>query len=209
MQLLLTFSLLIASLTIAGQTFTVAAVKNNVLWAGLDNPISITVENKSSKNIIAKTDNGRLTKVDDHYIFYTDTGDVANITIFEKRAGKEIRIGVTTFKVRQKPDPIPRVGGNRSGRVSVAAFKSQAGVSTDEHFYPDRGIQVVSFSFSLVRGTDFLYEELKNLGNAFNTETKNAIAQAQPGDSIVINRILAKRHDGTITILEPLTFTLY
>jgi hypothetical protein len=210
MKFSLLLVLLFATIVSSAQQFTVASVKNNVLWAGRDNPLSITVENKLFRNIIARTDNGKLTRTDDGYTFYTDTGDIANITVFENRAGKEVEIGVARFHVRQLPDPIARVGFNRSGKISLGLFRSQAGLHTDiKTFYHERGIPIISYSVNIIRGTDFIVEDLKNDGNAFSPATREGFLQLRPGDSVVFNKIIARRRDGTLTILEPLTFSLY
>jgi hypothetical protein len=42
----------------------------------------------------------------------------------------------------------------------------------------------------------------------FNEEVKKAFQQLRIGDSVVINNIFARRHDGTLTILNTLTFTI-
>jgi len=83
MKKLLMLGTCLASLSCGGQLYSIASNNNNVLYAGIENPLTITVQNISAKSVIAKTDNGTLSGDNGHYIFYTDTGDVAHITLFK------------------------------------------------------------------------------------------------------------------------------
>jgi hypothetical protein len=67
-----------------GQKFSVAAEKENILYIGMDNPISITVDNLSSKSIIVKTDNGEITGNDGQYVCHPKYVGRTNIMIYKK-----------------------------------------------------------------------------------------------------------------------------
>src|SRR4030095_14673232 len=111
MNKLLTFPLCFCILFCQGQLFSVSSDKNNVLYAGVENPLTITVQNILPKDILVKTDNGTLSGANGHYVFYTDTGDVANLTLYKKSSNGNVKIGVSSFRVRQLPDPRAHVGG--------------------------------------------------------------------------------------------------
>ena len=74
MKHLLLCLIYLISLSCKGQLFGIASDYNNVLYAGIENPLTIAVQNISPKSIIAKTDNGTLTGENGHYVFYTDSG---------------------------------------------------------------------------------------------------------------------------------------
>lgn len=189
------------------QVISVSSDNNRVLYAGVENPLTIAVSNVVPKNIIVKTDNGTLNGEDGHYIFYTDTGIVANITIFNKTSNKQI--GIIAFHVREIPDPNPRLGAYKSGNIPLAIIKSQSGITTDiESIYYQRGLPIISFTINILRNGDYVFKEIKNEGKVFNEEVKKAFQQLRPGDSVALNNIFAKRHDGTLTILASLTFTI-
>ena len=202
-------SLYLASLTCRGQLYSIASNHNNVLYAGIENPLTITVQNISPKSVIAKTDNGTLTGENGHYVFYTDTGDVAHITLYKKTATGQVKFGVSSFRVRQLPDPPAHVGSYFSGPIHLTILRSQAGLRTDhESIYYTRGIPIVNFTLNVIRNGNFVFKELKNEGAVFSRQVHDALSKILPGDSVIFNNILAQRHDSTLTILSPLTFTI-
>jgi hypothetical protein len=207
MKSLMIFCFFLVSCFSYGQLFSIASDKNHVLYAGVENPLTITVHKISSKKVIAKTDNGTLTGENGHYNFYTDTGSIANITLYKKGSNK--KIGHAIFYMRQLPDPTPHIGSYTSGYISSAYIRSEAGIRTGHaSMYYQKGIPVTSFTMSIIRDNDYVFKEIKNEGAMFNEEVKNAFKQLMPGDSLVFNNIFAKRHDGTLTILSSLTFTI-
>ena len=209
MKRLLMVGLYLASLSCRGQLYSIASNHNNVLYAGIENPLTITVQNISPKSVIGKTDNGTLTGENGHYVFYTDTGDVAHITLFKKTPAGQVKIGVSSFRVRQLPDPPAHLGTYFSGPIPLNYLRSQAGLRTGhESIYYTRGIPIVSYSLNVIRNGNFVFMELKNEGALFTEQVEAALLKVLPGDSVIFNNILAKRDDSTLTILSPLTFTI-
>ena len=178
-----------------------------VLYAGIENPLTIIVDNISSKKVIAKTDNGKLSGENGHYYFYTDTGSIVNITLYKE--GSNEKIGAVTFFVRQIPDPSPMLGTYTGGEVPLEYIKSQPGIRTNhQSIYYTKGLPIISFTVSIIRNNDYVFKEIKNEVDTFSKEVSKAFQQLKPGDSVVINNIFARRHDGTLTILSAMTFTI-
>lgn len=67
-----------------GQKFSIAADKMNILYVGVDNPITIAVENSSNKSIIIKTNNGKITGNNGSYTFRSNEVGKAEISIYKK-----------------------------------------------------------------------------------------------------------------------------
>ena len=209
MKKLLMLGTCLASLSCDGQLYSIASNNNNVLYAGIENPLTITVQNISARSVIAKTDNGTLSGDNGHYIFYTDTGDVAHITLFKKTAASLVKIGVSSFHVRQLPDPPAHLGSYFSGPVSLNYLRSQAGLRTGhESIYYTRGIPIISYTLNVIRNGNFVFKDLKNVGAVFGEQVQAALFKVAPGDSVIFNNIVAKRDNSTLTILSPLTFTI-
>ena len=209
MKKFLTFPLCISILLCHGQLFSVSPDKNNVLYAGVENPLTITVQNILPKDILVKTDNGTLSGANGHYVFYTDTGYVANLTLYKKSSNGNVKIGVSSFRVRQLPDPPAHVGGMYGGEINSSRLKAQAGIKTDiESMYYKKGIPIMSFTLNVIRREEYVYKEIRNEGQLFDKDVQNALSLLQNGDSVIFNNIIAQRHDGTLTILSPLTFLI-
>ena len=103
MNKLLTFPLCLSMLFCQGQLFPVSSIKNTFLYAGIENPLTITVQNVVPKDVLIKSDNGTLSGGNGHYIFYTDTGDVANLTLYRKTTKGNVKIGASSFRIKQLP----------------------------------------------------------------------------------------------------------
>ena len=152
MKHLLLCLIYLISLSCKGQLFSIASDNNNVLYAGIENPLTITVQNIFPKSVIAKADNGTLTGENGHYVFYTDTGDVTHITLFKKTPNGQVKIGMATFRVRQIPDPHAYLGSYSSGKISLAYLKAQPGIRTDlSSIYYKKGIPITGFTLYIIR----------------------------------------------------------
>ena len=58
--IILIATLIILSLSSFSQKFSVSPDKNNVFYIGVDNPITIAVENTSCNSLIVKSTNGKI-----------------------------------------------------------------------------------------------------------------------------------------------------
>ena len=211
MKKLAMLSLYLISHSCHAQLFSIASDNNNVLYAGIENPLTIIVQNISPKAVFAKTDNGTLTGSNGHFTFYTDTGSIAHITLFKREFNKEVKIGVVVFNVRQIPDPRVRLGAYMGGNIPLAVLKAHAqnGITTDiATYYYRKGLPITSFTLDIIRNGNYVFKEVKNEGSVFNLEVQRALGQAMAGDAVIFDNIFAKRHDGTTTILSPLTFLI-
>ena len=76
----------------------------NVLYAGIDNPISIAVPGIPMSSINASMTNGSLTRNGDKWIARpAQVGSDAEITVTARLEGGNQRISSTTFRVRRLP----------------------------------------------------------------------------------------------------------
>ncbi|HPH16390.1 MAG TPA: GldM family protein, partial [Bacteroidales bacterium] len=108
----------IISFSSFGQKFTISSTRQNILYKGLENPIEIIVEDLKCKNIGVSTTNGKIEKYAEcSYIFKADTIGEANISVYRKNKNDSILLGTYYFKVKNIPNPTPRLIDKRSGEV--------------------------------------------------------------------------------------------
>lgn len=109
---------------------TLAADLMNVLYAGFDNPMSISVSGIDASTISLSMTGGTLTSLGNNK--YTArpaaVGQNCVFTVSGTHQGKAQTIGTFTFRVRKLPDPTPYIpaGGDRfkGGRLSKSAAAS-------------------------------------------------------------------------------------
>ena len=103
-SLFICYFILIHAISFA-QKFSIAADKENVLYIGVDNPISIAVENVPARLVIAKINNGKITGKMGNYSVYLTKMTPTAIILYRKINGKLKEIGRSTFSVKKNSGP--------------------------------------------------------------------------------------------------------
>lgn len=87
-------------------TATVSSDLMNVLYAGYNNPISISVPGVPLSQVTANIDGGTLTKTaEGKYIARPSKTGTATITVFSNATGKQQQMAQYQFRVRRLPEP--------------------------------------------------------------------------------------------------------
>lgn len=181
---------------------TVAADLMNVLYAGYDNPISVSASGISSDKISVSMTGGSLTaKGDGHYIARpSSVGKDVTFTINGVVNGKSQSMGNFTFKVRKLPDPTPFIvvgddhfRGGRLAKASILGVKN-IGAAIDD------GLLNIPFRVNSFKAVFF-----DRMGNAvpkssaganFTEDMRNTVRQLRPGSRFYITEVQAVGPDG-------------
>ena len=190
-----------------GQSSAAVQLDNmNVLFIGVDNPV--TISGSGSVDQIKATISGgggsmsgsgakrfvRVSQITDECIIAITTPD-----------GKVTRV---PFRVRTIPDPTPMIGNYKSGNVPASAFKSQAGVRAIlENFYYKTQFNVTSYRMT---GDGAGFEDILEANNtgAEWREASTIVQKCRPGSFVTIEDIYAVGPDGTRRKLPPLIYYL-
>ena len=190
-----------------GQKFSIAADKMNVLYADVDNPLTIAVENCPSNSIIVKTDNGTISGSKGSYVFRSNQFGKADIILYKKVNGKLKQIGKNSFRVKLIPDPIAKVGPSAGGKIQRIILKSQQYIRADYAGVDiDINIPIDSFTVIIIRGDTCISKELKNYTSKFSKELTDALAEIKQSDIVIFKDIYSKRYNGETKILDPIFF---
>jgi gliding motility-associated protein GldM len=192
--------------TVGTSNAAVALDKMNVLFIGVDNPVTVSGSGSASQLIVSASGGGiSLNGGNGKYTarVNSETDDCTiNVTTPDKKTTP------FKFRVRSIPDPTPYVGTVKSGDMPAGAFKSQAGVrAIVENFFYETQFNVVSFRIT-GDGEGFEnIEEKINSGAAWN-EARSIINKCRPGSFITIEDIRAVGPDGRTRKLTPMIFNL-
>ena len=174
------------SYTVVEPTATVSASLMNVLYAGFENPISISVPGVPANRISASVAKGSATLKSDGKGGYiavpTQIGEELIIEVTAtNEEGRRQSMGQYTFRVRQLPDPTPFIeykdkDGNTQRYRGGRPFAKQALMSTDGIVAAiDDGLLNISFK---VLSFDAVFFD--NMGNAIPRKSDGAqFSQAQ------------------------------
>jgi hypothetical protein len=196
-----------------GQMISVASDKLDFIYIGVDNPLTITVENTDCKDLIVKSTIGKIIGDTCKFIYRfndaTQSGKRIEILIFKNNKGKLTEIGKKQFRLKKIPNPTASVGGYSGGQINLILLKAQSFIKLGyEGFDFQSNIHVESFVLSIIRGDTCLYENIENIGSTFNHQVLNAIASLKKGDTIIFKKIKCKELGKTINDIEPIIFYL-
>lgn len=192
----------------------VSADKMNVLYIGVDNPMSISVPGVADANVTASISGGGATLVRDaksgssKYIAKAKTQGDATISIIAKLDGKNVPMGQFKYRVKRVPDPVAMVNGKKGGSINKAELGAATSVnSIMENFDFELYFRVTKFRMTLIKkGRDPI--ELDSKNNLITAQMKKAIAGSGPGSKVYFEYIKASGPDGTTRSLGSVNFVL-
>jgi gliding motility-associated protein GldM len=178
--------------------------KMNVLYMGVDNPMTISAGSAGLEKMNVSLSGGGSVKSTGggHYVIRPDKQGPATINVSVE--GKNTPFAM---RVKRLPDPQAMVGANKGGPISAALFKATQGLfaKLDSDF--DVQFQVVSYNVGANGGSFQTYQTASNEGARWTGNAANIINKATPGSSIFFDQIKVKGPDGMREI-PPIIFQL-
>lgn len=205
-----------SSYIVGEPTAIISADKMNVLYAGIENPISVSVPGVPTQNIsISATNITSLTKKGNGWIIRpAKVGVECKISVsVKKEDGKTQAIGGKPFRVKQLPPPIGFIAYKENG--SPAKYKGQKPFAKS-NLMAATGVQaelddadieakyvVLGFQMKVVDTMgNWKYENASS--SSFTDKQKDLMRKMGKGKTFYISQIRAKGPDGVERILPPL-----
>ncbi len=193
--------------TVVDPSATVSADLMNVLYAGYNNPLSVSVPGVPLSKVQATMNGGTLQPVGPgRYIARpTAVGQNVTITVTSTNTGRAQQMGQFTFRVRRLPDPTPYIAMKddqgspvryKGGGLSKAQLMAADGIGAAI----DDGILDIAF-----RVQSFETVFFDNMGNAvpmvsegthFSARQKDTFRKLQRNRRFYISRVTAVGPDG-------------
>lgn len=203
------------SYTVIEPMATVSASMMNVLYAGINNPVGISVPGVPMNEISATMTNGTLTRSGDQWIARpTTVGSDAIITVTANMDGRPVQVAQTKFRVRKLPDPTPFIAfkdasGNtdhyRGGKpFQKALLLNSPGLDAaiDDGLL-DTPFEVIGFETVFFDSAGNALPEVSD-GPRFSARQKQQFQRLNRGKRFYISRIRAKGPDGLTRDLSPM-----
>ena len=186
---------------------TISADKMNVVYAGLDNPISVTVEGITSDKVTASASNGVLKKVGNgKFILTPGMGKEVVITATGTMPDGKAISSKQTFRVKV----IPRPRGTIRGTPEAKGSANNLAIS-------DIGAMLEDFDFDVkLRVTEYtivypgMASDRVTGGGKLPESAKSKIERLRPGDRVIITNMKVKMDGVNLPIKDatPATFTI-
>jgi len=204
-----------SSYTVIEPMATVSATMMNVLYAGIDNPIGISVPGVPMNGISASMTNGTLVRSGDHWIARpASVGKDATVTVTANIDGRSATVANTTFRVRKLPDPTPYIAfsdskGNidhyRGGKpfAKTLLLQSPGIEAAIDDGLLDTKFKVLSFETTFFDSMGNAIPEVSD-GASFSQRQKQSFQRLSRGKRFYISRIKAVGPDGITRDLSPM-----
>ncbi len=192
--------------TVGQANAAISLDKMNVLYIGVDNPVTIAASGGAEQIVPSIVGGGgSITKVGSgKYVVRVNsvTDDCRiNVSVNGKMAG------ASQFRVRTIPDPVASVGGQPAGaNMNAGAFRAQGGVAAGIKDFPfDIKYSVTGFLFSTDTDEGDIAEE-RISGNSFGGNAQSVMRHVKPGKTVYIDDIRAIGPDGRTRKLPSLVY---
>lgn len=187
--------------TVAPPSVSVSATKMNVVYAGIDNPISIGAAGFSNSKLNVTANGATLTRIGDGIYNLRVNGNPKEVVVSASAEGANL--GSMTFRVKDLPKPTAIIRNVVDGKVSKSALIAANRVEAEMKDFDFEGVKydVVGYTvkYKTKSGTT---KEAKVSGAAFNDECKNVFNSANVGDMFIFTAIQVKGNDGKTKVLD-------
>ena len=204
-----------SSYTVMEPTATVSATMMNVLYAGINNPVSISVPGVPMNGVSATMTNGSLTRQGDSWIARpAKVGENATVTVTANIDGRPQTVATSTFRVRKLPDPTAflsftapngtkdRYKGGRPIAKSLLTTIPGIEAAIDD--------DMLNIDFQVLGFETVFFDQMGNAipevsqGPAFTQRQRDQFKRLARGKRFYISRIRAKGPDGIERVLSPM-----
>ena len=202
--------------TVVEPSATVSADLTRMLYAGYNNPISVSVPGVPLSKISATMTNGTLTAngAGKYIARPSKIGQDAVITVTSTNTGRPQTMGTFTFRVRKLPDPTPFID-IKDDQGNPTRFKGgnmyKASLLAAEHIGAAIDDGILDISFRVVSFETVFFD---NMGNAkplasdganFSAAQKDQFRKLTRGRRFYISHVVAVGPDGIERTLSTAT----
>lgn len=202
--------------TVVEPMATISPTMMNVIYAGIDNPISISVPGVPMSAISASISSGSLTRNGNSWIARaSNVGSEATISVSATIDGRSQTVGSMTFRVRKLPDPTAYIAISSSDhykgapkRISKAQLLGASGLGAEiDDDIINVHYKVVSFSTIFIDQMGNAIPESSN-GASFSSRQMEKFRELKPGKVFFISNIKASGPDGITRDISPIEVRL-
>jgi gliding motility-associated protein GldM len=187
----------------------ISATKMNVVYVGLDNPISVSVPGVPAKDVnVSCSMPQALGKMDNNGTYNLKPTIENGVNVLTIKAEVNGRVmGTTQYRIRNVPKPTLQLSSiENSGSVSVARVRSIKNVNTVLKDFIFDGIRYAPQTWVLAyQQKNSTQSQIENgRGTEISISMKNAFSNAKPGDKIILTNVTALGPSGPVRVSNSL-----
>ncbi len=191
---------------------SISADNMNVLFIGLENPMSISVPGVTPENTIVSSTNGivlRSLGAGRYMARVSGNRTSGNINVSARMGDGSIKsMGSQSYRIRKVPTPKFMLGNLPSGSYEKSTIIAQHYLYAylEDFYFKDVKFTINKYRLHLVTKRVIPTNEITVHANTLN-QAKSLIGQARSGDVIYIDEISASGPSGAVR-LEPVTYKI-
>jgi gliding motility-associated protein GldM len=180
--------------------------KMNVLYIGVDNPMTISGGSVGREKVRVSFPAGEIRNDGGDNYIAKPSGPEGKSKIVVTANGKEYAF---EMRIKTLPPPTAFVGEKKGGSMSASEFRTMGGVSARyENSDFEAKFRVVSYRLSAVGGNVSTYQEASNSGNRWTGAASNLVDRCSAGTTVFIDEIFVVGPDGKQRSISPMKFNL-
>jgi gliding motility-associated protein GldM len=182
---------------VAEPNVVVSPTKMNVVYRGIENPISISLSGVPPEKLQPTVTNGTITRGTNEFILIPGNSNICTVSVAYD--GKDM--GGMSFRVKNLPIPTPRLEGITSKTATKGDLMASQGIFAEmKDFDFDLKYRVTSFTVSAtIQG----YLEEKNANSQlFTEEQKQLFNRVRSGQLVAFTNIIARGPNGDVELQD-------
>jgi gliding motility-associated protein GldM len=191
--------------TVMEPSATVAADKMNVLYAGIDNPVSVSASVSAEKVDISLSGGTKTRTGPGTYNVHIPEGMVGKmvtVSILADVGGRQQPMGTKDFRVKRVPDPVATLGGDfKGGKIAKNILLANPFIKVDmgTDFVYDLKWNIISYKVTFtVKGIED--PPITCNSASFSETIRNKINSSAPGTILYFSDINVSSVAGTRTL---------
>ncbi|MDM1295919.1 gliding motility protein GldM [Sphingobacterium sp. N143] len=194
---------------VARPSAVVSPDKMNVLYIGVNNPISVSAPGTPTDKVRVSMSGGSISSAGGgKYNVKVSSPGTARISVSAEVApGKVQTLSSTEFRVKRIPDPIAKFAGKTGGSMATVALKAQRALFAKlDNFDFDATFKVTKFTMIIAKPrADAIV--LSTSGGQLSSSMSSALNGITPGTRVIFDNIVAVGPDGTPRQLNAVALT--
>lgn len=196
---------------VAKPSATVSSTRLNVIYAGIENPFSISAPGFPLESIKASISGGSLSGSAGKYMINVPgsyVGKEVTINVTGTNEGKSISLGSNVFRVKPIPNPTAKFAGKMGGIIGGNKIASENEVTASiENFEFDVKVRVTKFNITIVKPrqeAQIIYCQGDNL----SSQAKSALSNLPFKSVVYIDNVQVQLPDGRTPTVNSMVFTV-
>lgn len=178
----------------------------NVLYVGVDNPISVSAPGIAKESLSVSGENVSISGSAGNYMARVTSPGTASISVSARIGETNQSLGTSNFRVKRIPKPQARVAGRSGGAVTAAQIRSQNRIfAALEDFEFDAKFEITRFSMVVMRPRTDPIGPYQGTNGTFTQQMQNALNSVTPNSVVYFYNIIAVGPDNIQQELADVT----